>query len=53
MRVATPHRLRQASRTILAALSAWAGDRYGIDPAYLGVLLAASVELAVHRMLGR
>jgi hypothetical protein len=51
-----PHRLRrlgQASRTILAALSAWSGERYGIDPAYLGVLLMASFELGTQRLLGK
>jgi hypothetical protein len=51
-----PRRLRrfaQASRTILAAVSAWSGERYGIDPAYLGVLLAASFELGIQRLLGR
>jgi hypothetical protein len=47
------HRIRQASRTFLAALSAWSGERYGIDPAYLGVLLLASFELGVQRLLGK
>jgi hypothetical protein len=51
-----PHRLRrlgQAARTILAALSTWSGERYGIDPAYLGVLLLASFELGMQRLLGK
>jgi len=48
-----PHRLRQASRTILAALFAWSGERYGIDPAYLGVLFVASFELGMQRIFGR
>ena len=49
----SPHRIRQASRSLLAALCAWSGERYGIDPIYLGVLLVASVELGVQRMLGK
>lgn len=49
----SPHRLRLASRSLLAALGAWAGERYGIDPAYLGVLLIASIELGVQRVLGK
>ena len=48
-----PRRTRRATRTLLAALSAWTGERYGIDPAYLGVLLLASIDLTVHRLLGR
>lgn len=47
------HPLGQAGRTVLAALGAWSGERYGIDPAYLGVLLAASFELGVQRLLGK
>ena len=47
------HRIRQASRTFLAALCSWTGERYGIDPAYLGVLLLASFDLGVHRLLGK
>ncbi|HVR06892.1 MAG TPA: hypothetical protein VMW75_02490 [Thermoanaerobaculia bacterium] len=42
-----------AGRTVLAVLSAWTAERTGIDPAYLGVLLLASVELGVQRMLGK
>jgi hypothetical protein len=49
----SPHRLRMASRRLLAAVAAWSGERYGIDPAYLGVLLVASIELGVQRMLGK
>jgi hypothetical protein len=48
-----PHRIRQAGRRLLAALSAWSGEKYGIDPVYLGVLLVASVELGLQRMLGK
>jgi hypothetical protein len=47
------HRIRQASRTIFGALSAWSADKYGIDPAYLGVLLLASFELGIQRILGK
>jgi len=47
------HRIRQASRTFLTALLAWSGEKYGIDPAYLGVLLLASFQLGVQRLLGR
>lgn len=47
------HRIRQASGTFLAALSAWSDEKYGIDPAYLGVLLLASFELGVQRLLGK
>jgi hypothetical protein len=47
------HRARQALRSFLAALLAWSGERYGIDPVYLGVLLVASFQLGVHRLLGR
>jgi hypothetical protein len=58
MRASTPptHRLRrlgQAIRSILAALGAWSGERYGIDPAYLGVLFLASFELGMQRLLGK
>jgi hypothetical protein len=49
----SPHRIRQASRSLLAALSAWSGERYGIDPIYLGILLVASVELGMQRILGK
>jgi hypothetical protein len=48
-----PDRIRQASSTFLAALSAWSGERYGIDPAYLWVLLLASFELGMQRVLGK
>jgi hypothetical protein len=47
------HRIRQASRTFLMALLAWSGEKYGIDPAYLGVLLLASFQLGMQRLLGR
>ena len=40
-------------RTVLSALSAWSAEKTGIDPAYLGVLLLASFELGVQRMLGK
>jgi hypothetical protein len=54
MRASTsPHRIRQASRSLLAALCAWFGETYGIDPIYLGILLVASVELGVQRILGK
>ena len=46
-------RIRQASRTFLAALLAWSGEKYGVDPAYLGVLLLASFQLGMQRLLGR
>jgi hypothetical protein len=45
--------VKQAGRTILAVLSAWTAERTGVDPVYLGVLLLASVELGVQRMLGK
>jgi|HubBroStandDraft_3_1064219.scaffolds.fasta_scaffold04443_5 hypothetical protein len=48
----SPHRIRQASRSLLAALCAWLGEQYGIDPIYLAVLLVASVQLGVQRILG-
>jgi len=44
---------RQAFRTFLAALCSWSGERYGINPAYLGVLLLASFDLGMHRLLGK
>jgi hypothetical protein len=47
------HRIRQAMRSLLTALLAWSGEKYGIDPAYLGVLLLASFQLGMHRLLGR
>jgi hypothetical protein len=47
------HRMRQAFRTFLAALSSWSGERYGIDPAYLGMLLLASFELGMQKLLGK
>jgi len=47
------HRLRHATRTFLTALLAWSGERYGIDPVYLGVLLLASFQLGMQRLLGR
>ena len=47
------HRVRQASRTFFAALAAWSGEKYGIDPAYLGMLLIASIELGMQRLLGK
>ncbi len=47
------HRIRQATRTVLTALLAWSGERYGIDPVYLGVLLLASFQLGLQRLLGR
>jgi hypothetical protein len=47
------HRIRQATRTFLTALLAWSGERYGIDPLYLGVLLLASFQLGMQRLLGR
>jgi hypothetical protein len=47
------HRIRQAFRTLLAALCAWSGEKYGIDPAYLGLLLVASFELGMQRFLGK
>jgi hypothetical protein len=47
------HRIRQTSRTVLTALLAWSGERYGIDPVYLGVLLLASFQLGMQRLLGR
>ncbi len=47
------HRIREATRTFLAALLAWSGEKYGIDPAYLGVLLLASFQLGMQRLLGR
>jgi hypothetical protein len=47
------HRMRQATRTVLAALLAWSGEKYGIDPVYLGVLLLASFQLGMQRLLGR
>jgi hypothetical protein len=59
MRVSTavfftsPRRARQALRSFLTALLAWSGERYGIDPVYLGVLLVASFQLGMHRLLGR
>ena len=46
-------RLRQAARAFFMALLAWSGERYGIDPAYLGVLLLASFQLGAQRLLGR
>ena len=46
-------RFRQASRSFFAALCAWSGEKYGIDPAYLGMLLIASFELGVQRLLGK
>jgi hypothetical protein len=45
--------IKRAGRTVLGVLSAWTAERTGIDPAYLGVLLLASFELGVHRMLGK
>ena len=45
--------VKQAGRTILAAFSAWTAERTGVDPAYLGVLLLASFELGMQRMLGK
>ena len=47
------HRIRQATRSFLTALLAWSGERYGLDPAYLGVLLLASLQLGMQRLLGR
>jgi hypothetical protein len=47
------HRIRQATRTVLIALLAWSGEKYGIDPVYLGVLLLASFQLGMQRLLGR
>ncbi|HXO29225.1 MAG TPA: hypothetical protein VOA80_17885 [Thermoanaerobaculia bacterium] len=47
------HRIRQATRTVLTAVLAWSGERYGIDPVYLGVLGLASFQLGVQRLLGR
>ena len=47
------HRIRQATRTVLTALLAWSGEKYGIDPVYLGVLLLASFQLGMQRLLGR
>jgi hypothetical protein len=47
------HRIGQATRTVLTALLAWSGEKYGIDPVYLGVLLLASFQLGVQRLLGR
>ena len=47
------HRIRQATRTLLTALLAWSGEKYGIDPVYLGVLLLASFQLGMQRLLGR
>ena len=44
---------RRTIRRLLAALCAWSGERYGIDPAYLGVLLLAFLQLAVQRTLGK
>ena len=52
MRVSTTS-IRQATRTFLTALLAWSGERYGIDPVYLGVLALASFQLGVQRLLGR
>ena len=45
--------IRQAGRAALGVLSAWTAERTGIDPAYLGVLLLASLELGMQRMLGK
>jgi len=45
--------VKHAGRTILSVLSAWTAERTGIDLAYLGVLLLATVELGVQRMLGK
>jgi hypothetical protein len=45
--------IRRAGHTVLGFLNAWTAERTGIDPAYLGVLLLASFELGVHRMLGK
>jgi hypothetical protein len=47
------HRIRQATRSFLTALLAWSGEKYGIDPVYLGVLLLASLQLGMQRFLGR
>jgi len=47
------HRIRQAVRTVVTALLAWSGEKYGIDPVYLGVLLLASFQLGMQRLLGR
>ena len=47
------HRIRQATRSFLTALLAWSGEKYGIDPVYLGVLLLASFQLGMQRFLGR
>jgi hypothetical protein len=47
------HRIRQATRSFLTALLAWSGEKYGIDPVYLGVLLLASFQLGMQRLLGR
>lgn len=47
-----PRRARQAVRRLLTALLTWCGENYGIDPVYLGVLLAASFELWIQRMAG-
>ncbi len=47
------HRIRQAARTVVTALLAWSGEKYGIDPVYLGVLLLASFQLGMQRLLGR
>jgi hypothetical protein len=47
------HRIRQAFSTYLAALFAWSGEKYGIDPAYLGVLLVASFELGMQKLFGK
>jgi hypothetical protein len=45
--------IKRAGRTVVGVLNAWTAERTGIDPAYLGVLLLASFELGVHRMLGK
>jgi hypothetical protein len=47
------HRIRQATRSFLTALLAWSGEKYGVDPVYLGVLLLASFQLGMQRFLGR
>jgi hypothetical protein len=47
------HRIRQATRSFFTALLAWSGEKYGIDPVSLGVLLLASFQLGMQRFLGR
>jgi hypothetical protein len=52
-RIPKLHRIRHATRSLLTALLAWSGEKYGIDPVYLGVLLLASFQLGMQRVLGR